>query len=102
MNGPCKALDIMTMAKLRVLLQPAYVLHQRPYRDSSVLLEMFTPEYGRVGIVANGVRRSNSKLKGLIQPFYPLLASWSGRGDLYTLNSVEAQGRAIILKQPYL
>lgn len=90
------------MSNHRVLLQPAYLLHQRPYRDTSGLLEMFTPEYGRVGIVANGINRAKSNLKGLIQPFYPLLISWSGRGDLFTLNAAEAQGRAIILQQPYL
>ena len=92
----------MMMPKQRVLLQPAYVLHQKPYRDSSALVDIFTPEHGRVALVANGIKRSTSKIKGLIQPFFPLLVSWSGRGDLFTLNSVEAQGQALMLQQQCL
>lgn len=76
----------------RVNLQPAYVLHHRPYRDSSLLLEMFTPEYGRVGLVARGARAAKSRLHGVLQPFQPLLVSWVGRGELATLCGAEAHG----------
>jgi DNA repair protein RecO (recombination protein O) len=41
---------------LRVSLEPAYVLHGRPYRESSLLLEAFTRDHGRVGLVARGAR----------------------------------------------
>lgn len=78
----------------RVSLQPAYVLHQRPYRDSSLLLELFTPEYGRVGLVARGARGPKSRLHGVLQPFQPLLVSWAGRGELATLCGAEAHGPA--------
>jgi DNA repair protein RecO (recombination protein O) len=80
---------------MRIDLQPAYVIHRRPYRDSSVLLDAFTPEYGRVGLVARGVRRASrgSSKAALLQPFRPLLVSFSGRGELKTLVAVEpAQG----------
>jgi len=77
---------------MRVNLQPAFVIHRRPYRDTSVLLDIFTPEYGRVGLVARGARRvSRGMSKGsLLQPFQPLLVSFSGRSELRTLVAVEA------------
>jgi DNA repair protein RecO (recombination protein O) len=77
---------------MRVVLQPAYVLQIRSYRESSALVEAFTQDYGRVGLVAKGVRRRRSKAAGLLQPFRPLLLSWLGRGELVTLIGVEASG----------
>ncbi|HLA75156.1 MAG TPA: DNA repair protein RecO [Gammaproteobacteria bacterium] len=76
----------------RVTLQPAYVLHQRPYRDTSSLIEVFTPSFGRVGIVAKGSRSAKSRMQGLLQPFQALLVSWSGRGELVTLTGCESGG----------
>ncbi|HEY9147624.1 MAG TPA: DNA repair protein RecO [Gammaproteobacteria bacterium] len=78
----------------RTLLQPAYVLHRKPYRDTSLLLEAFSPEYGRIGLVARGARSRRSTLQALLQPFQPLLLSWSGRGELHTLTAAEADGTA--------
>jgi len=75
-----------------VLLQPAYILHTRLYRDTSLLIEIFTPDYGRVSLVARGVRGARSRYKGLLQPFIPLLISWRGKGELMSLTSVEANG----------
>jgi len=86
------------MSKFRVVLQPAYVIHSRPYRDTSALVEVFTPEYGRVVLVARGVRGAASKLRSVIQPFTPMLVSWSGKGDLPSLNTAEPQGRTVLLK----
>jgi DNA repair protein RecO (recombination protein O) len=82
MNTPCT----------RVLLQPAYVLHRRAFRDSSLLVELFTPQYGRVGMVARAARRSSSRLTGVLQPFRSLLVSWSGNGELPSLSGAEAEG----------
>lgn len=85
---------------MRVSLQPAYVLHSRPYRDSSLLLETLTPEYGRIGLVARGARgptRRGSRAV-LLQPFVPLLLSFSGRGELKTLTAREAVGKPIALR----
>ncbi len=70
-------------------LQPAYVLHLQPYRESSALLNLFTRDQGRVAIVARGVRRSRSSSRVLLQAFTPLLVSWSSRGELGTLTGVE-------------
>lgn len=79
---------------MRVLLQPGYLLHRRPFRESSELLEIFTAEYGRVGIVARGLtrKRRGGTLGSLLQPFRPLLFSFAGRGELANLSSVEAGG----------
>ncbi len=71
-------------------LHPGYILHQRAYRDTSLLLEVFTREHGRFGLVARGARGPKSRIRGLLQPFQPLLLSWSGRGELGTLSGVEA------------
>ncbi|MBX3708806.1 MAG: DNA repair protein RecO [Gammaproteobacteria bacterium] len=76
----------------RVLLQPAYVLHRRSYRESSFLVELFTSEHGRFTVVARGARKSQSSSQGLLQPFVPLLVSWTGKGELMTLVHVEANG----------
>lgn len=75
----------------RVLLEPAFVLHGRAYRETSELLEVFSRDHGRVSLVARGVRRPRSRLRPLLQPFRPLLLSWSGRGGgLMTLAAAEA------------
>jgi DNA repair protein RecO (recombination protein O) len=80
---------------MRVNLQPAYVMHSRPYRDSSALLDVFTAEYGRLSLVARGTRRQSRRgsSAALLQPFIPLLLSFSGRAELKTLVATEpAQG----------
>jgi len=84
----------MAQANSKVLLEPAYVLHQRPYRDSSLILEVFSHSYGRVGMVAKGVKGKRKQRQALLQPFIPLQMSWTGRGELATLTDVEASGAA--------
>jgi DNA repair protein RecO (recombination protein O) len=76
---------------MRVKLQPAYVMHSRPYRDSSVLLDVFTAEYGRIGLVARGARRQQRRGSNaaLLQPFTPLLLSFSGQSQLKALVATE-------------
>lgn len=76
----------------RVSLQPAYVLHRRPYRENSFLVELFTPEHGRLTLAAKGVRSPKSTLQGLLQPFTPLQISWAGKGELMTLTEADAHG----------
>lgn len=73
-------------------LTPAWLLSSRPYGDSSLLLEAFTRDHGRIGLIARGARGPKSRLRGLLQLFSPLLLSWGGRGELGTLNAAEAQG----------
>ncbi|NOX76681.1 MAG: DNA repair protein RecO [Gammaproteobacteria bacterium] len=90
------------MTNKRVQLQPAYVLHQRAYRDTSALLEIFTPEHGRVGVVGRGVRAPKSRRRALLQPFQPLLISWNQRGELGSLAGVEAQGQALRITSAFI
>ncbi len=73
----------------RVALQPAYVLHTRPFQNTSFLVDFFTLDYGRVRAVAKGARREKSRYRSLLQLFQPLLASFSGRSELKTLTNLE-------------
>lgn len=82
----------------RVELEPAYVLHGRLYRETSLLLDCFTQNHGRVSILAKGARRPKSASKGLLQPFKPLLVSFVGRGELKTLTHVELHGPIVNLQ----
>jgi len=79
---------------LRVELEPGFILHHRPFRDTSVLLEVFSESHGRVGLVARGARGPRSRLRSLLQPFRPLLLSWQLRGELGTLTGAETAGQA--------
>lgn len=73
----------------RVDGQAAYVLHSRPYRDTSLLVDFFTLENGKVSAVVKGARRPNSRLRPVIQPFLPLQIGWRGRQDLKNLTLAE-------------
>ncbi|MEO5559464.1 MAG: DNA repair protein RecO [Dokdonella sp.] len=76
---------------MRVEGQPAFILHARPYRETSLLIDAFTREHGRIGLVARGVRRERSRTpRGMLQPLQPLLLNWIARGELGTLTGVEA------------
>ena len=79
----------------RVQLQPAYVLHHRPYRDTSRILELSTRDYGRVSVFARGARTSRkagAALTSILQPFNRLLISWSGKGEAGQLTAAEFDG----------
>jgi DNA repair protein RecO (recombination protein O) len=82
----------------RVALQPAYVLHRRSYRETSFLVEIFTPDYGRLTLTAKGARQHKSTAQGLLQPFTPLTMSWAGKGELMSLAQVDAHGEVRQLK----
>src|ERR1044071_6038583 len=89
-------------ATRQVRLQPAYVLHQRPYRDTSRILELLTRDHGRLTVFARGVvpgartaKRGAARtpaLLPLLQPFNRLLVSWSGRGEAGQLTAAEFDG----------
>lgn len=84
----------------RIQLQPAYVLHHRPYRDTSRILELFTRDHGRVSVFARGARggsKSSSSLLSILQPFNRLLVSWSGRGEAGQLTGAEFDGAMVPL-----
>ncbi|OGA19576.1 MAG: DNA repair protein RecO [Betaproteobacteria bacterium RIFCSPLOWO2_02_FULL_66_14] len=77
------------MTRRRILQDPGYVLHSYAYKESSLIVEMFTRQSGRVGLLARGARRARSSLRGTLLAFHPLRVSWSGSGELGTLSSVE-------------
>lgn len=77
---------------MQTTLQPAFVLHRRPYRETSLLVELFTQNQGRVAVVARGIRKARSQTAVLLQPFMPIFVSWFGKGELLTLSQVEANG----------
>lgn len=79
---------------MRVELEPAVILHQRPYRETSLLVEAFGRDSGRVGILARGVRRPRARERGVLQPFRPLLLSWNARRELGLLTGAEVDGFA--------
>lgn len=68
----------------------AFVLHGRPYSETSLMLDLFTEGHGRVRLLAKGARSRRSNLKGCLQPFTPLLVRWGGRGEVKTLRNAEA------------
>lgn len=70
-------------------LQRCFVLHRRPYSESSLILDVFSEEFGRVTLMSKGARSKRSNLKGALQPFTPLLLKWSGNGSMKTLRQAE-------------
>ena len=88
---------VMGSSSTRVELEPAWVLHTRQYRETSVMLEVLTPGAGRIGLIARGARRPKSPWRALLRPFEPLVMSWSGRGDLATLQAAERIGNGATL-----
>jgi DNA repair protein RecO (recombination protein O) len=85
-------------------LHPAFVLHSRDYRDTSLLIEFFTPVHGRVSAVARGARsvRHGASQRAILQPFQPLLIDFAGRTELKTVRAVEVRAPALILRGPVL
>jgi len=78
----------------RGALQPAFLLHHHDYSDSSRILELLTREHGRISLFARGVRRAKSPYRPVLQPFVPLLLSWSGGTDGGNLTGAEFAGAA--------
>ena len=70
----------------------AFVLHTWPYKETSLLVEAFARDEGRVGMVARGAKRPRSELHGVLQAFQPVSLSWSGSGELKTLTRAEWRG----------
>ena len=79
----------MSRSLRRVALTPGYLLHHRPWRDTSRILEVLTREHGRLTLFARGVRAPRARLAPVLQPFQLLLLSWSGRGEAPQLTAAE-------------
>jgi len=69
--------------------QLVYVLHTYPFKETSLIVEIFSKEFGRISLVAKGARRPKSALRGMLQSFQALEASWSGNGELKTLYAID-------------
>lgn len=83
----------MNRSSRRVQLTPGFLLHQRPFRDTSLILEVFTREHGRLTVFARGARGPRPRFHGL-RPFQALLLSYSGRGEAPQLTAAEPDGIA--------
>lgn len=70
-------------------LQRAFVLHRRPYSETSLIIDVFTEHQGRITLLSKGARSQRSGLKSVLQPFTPLLIKWSGKGSMKTLRQAE-------------
>ncbi|WP_243389223.1 DNA repair protein RecO [Conservatibacter flavescens] len=75
------------------------MLHRKPYSETSLLVDLFTEETGRLAVLAKGARTKRSPLKGVLQPFTPLLLRWSGRGELKILTKAEPAAIGLPLEQ---
>ena len=80
------------MASIRVADEPAFVLHSIPYKETSLILDVFTRQYGRMALIAKGAKRPHSTLRPVLQRFQPLLVSWSGKSELRPLTKSEWVG----------
>jgi DNA repair protein RecO (recombination protein O) len=78
--------------------QAVYVLHTYPFKETSLVVELFTYGFGRVATTAKGARRPRSAMRGMLQSFQPLLGTWSGKLELKTLHSLEWGGGLLLLK----
>ena len=87
---------------MKVGLHPTYVLHYRPYRETSMLLEIFSRDHGRVSLVAKGAKQKRNGAALLLQPYQRLLLSWSGKNELMTLTGVELDNTVNVLEQDRL
>lgn len=83
--------------QMQVQTEPAYVLHSRPYRDTSLLVELMSLHFGRVCLLAKGARSGRSAQQLVLQPFRPLLVSWAGRGEIPVLTRAEESGPGVQL-----
>lgn len=92
----------MSVQTHRINHEPAFLLTAKPWRESSLWVELFSRSYGRVAVLARSARTRQSELRGVLVPFVPMSASWYGSQELKTLHRAEwlggwrqPQGRAL-------
>ncbi len=78
--------------KRRAEHEPGFVLHAYPYKETSLIVEVYTRRFGRVGLLARGARRPRSAMRGVLLAFHPLHLTWSTSAELGTLMSAEWGG----------
>src|SRR3954463_5105377 len=83
---------------MRVEQQPAFILHARAYRETSMLAECLTRDHGRIGVVARGVRREGARTqRAQLEPFQRVELDLLMKGELATLRSAEPSGAVLRL-----
>ena len=82
----------------RIVNQPGFVLHSYPYKETSLIIDLFSRDHGRVALVAKGAKRPHSKLRGVLQTFQPLQLAWVGKSEVRTLVSAEWVGGMLPLE----
>ena len=87
---------------IRVANQPGFVLHAYPYKETSLIVDVFSRDYGRVAVVAKGAKRPHSQLRNTLQTFQPLNMGWSGKAEIKTLISAEWVGGMLPLERSTL
>ena len=78
--------------------QPVYVLHTYPFKETSLVVELFSQQFGRIAAVAKGARRPHSAMRGMLQSFQMLSGAWSGKNELKTLHSLDWNAGLTLLK----
>lgn len=88
--------------EMRITGQPAFVLHGYAYRETSLIVDVLTRDFGRVALIAKGAKRPHSKLRGVLQTFQPLSIGWTGRSEVRTLTAAEWVGGLLPLEKSAL
>jgi DNA repair protein RecO (recombination protein O) len=78
--------------------QSVYVLHTYPFKETSLVVELFSKQFGRIAAVAKGARRPHSAMRGMLQSFQMLSGAWSGKNDLKTLHSLDWSAGLTLIK----
>lgn len=87
-----KSDTVKAAGMVRARGEPSFVLSAQPWKETSLIAELFTQRYGRVTVVVRGAKRVSSRFRGLINPFVPLLTSFSGSGDIKNLTDARWLG----------
>lgn len=82
--------------------QPGFVLHSYPYKETSLIVDVFTRDHGRIALIAKGAKRPHSRLRGVLQTFQPLSLGWSGKSEIRTMTSAEWVGGMLPLEKAAL
>ncbi len=84
------------MAGKRISDEPAFVLHRYDWSESSLILETFTREHGRVALVAKGAKRPSSNFRPVLLPLQPLRLAFGGDAEIRTLKGAEWAGGQVM------
>ncbi|WP_370653906.1 DNA repair protein RecO [Undibacterium sp.] len=92
----------MPAKDIRIVNQPGFVLHSYPYKETSLIIDVFSRDHGRVALVAKGAKRPHSQLRNVLQTFQPLNMGWSGKSEIRTLTAAEWVGGMLPLEKSAL